>query len=420
MKKFFLGVASTLLFLAVLFGIMVKLYTSWYLNDTFNKYFWLWQVKISTDTLKTKDIKFNDNNSIETGNNNLTWYTFIENTWSIIKVVKTKDIKIFNINNLTKAAFIFGNITPKFSDKQIQKKSNLILFFYFVEQPKDQDIFDYYYKHLYKITNKPIIKIKIKKYLTRNNLINYFLNNKNVNNDILNFKKYIREQNNSFNSKVINNHFCFNVYCTKYKEKYSYVKKAIIYNKKLKEYISKYSKKYDIPENVFYSILIIENLRMHISYKINFKTFFLKYKIPKLTIMNKFSYGRYWMKLNIVKQLTGSNLYKNDKDLKALSSIDKDEDKINYIIKHKELQTKFVALFLNYQKQLYKKYWCKKLDNKGWLLATLWNIGGADIKTIKKCNPKNGGADLTFIWLNFGDFADLINSSIDLMYIKNR
>jgi len=432
MLKFFLGVLTTIIVFILWFLILFFLYNTWHLNDTLNKYFWLSYNTWEMFVLEDKNIVFEDNIIDNTSFESL-WYKIISKKNNEIYLIENKKIKTIKIDNLSKGIFIYNNISPNFSQDIAKEKSNLILFFYFIEnltienltienltiEDLKMDIFDYYIDNISKITNDKKIIEQIKNKLTEENLIKYYIYN-NYDEKKTDFINFLLQIQNKFNKQYITNDFCFDNFCKIYEKQYMYVKTAIIKSKNIRKDISKYSKMYNIPENVFYAIIIIENIRMHLEYKNAFKGIFFKYKIPQLVIMNSFSYWIYWTKLNVLEKIINSNLYNNDEDIITLKNMKKNIYKIDYIVKNESFQTKLVAMFLDFQKKEYQKIWCNKIDNNIWILATLRNIGGAKEDTIKECNPKTWGAELGFVNMNFGDFANIINDSIDILYIKNR
>lgn len=367
----------------------------------------------------------------------------------IIKIEKAKRIeankkdlnklKSLNVNNLYKEYLL---LFLSKQDKKIYEEGKNIIFFY--ELTKKEDNYNNLCKFYNKYNSFHIYNIcKILTIYIRNNI-------KDIKKNWVQMKDYynvVKEKLNKFNSPYVSNEFCdsrVSIICNLYKEKYLYVKKAIIANRKLKDWIDMYSKKYNIPKKVFYAILIIENIRMHTTYKTQFKALFLKYKIPQLTVMTKFSYWYFGVKLNVIYNILNSHYYKdnidniqNNKKIKTLKSLydeyikTKDtkykEQMIKYIVHNKDLQVEIVAIFLAYQRYEYRFYWCnlnEKILNENklvWIYATLWNIGGAKINKIKECKPKFGGANIWFYNNDiFWHIAYMLSQSIDMLYVMNR
>lgn len=440
---FFLSFISEIIF----WLIVSFLYIKWYiLKDKWENKLWVIQIK---DNFNNKVDFFSSWTNIKVfGTKKIlkTKYISIDKNGSKIKISYSRNIE-FNTNILLLSIlndsildkdFFIKTLRLYIKENNIKKITNInfnnfLLFFneklFFADKLKDNKYFNnikeinnleknIYLKYdlIFKKLNTYWYIKKLSKNTEYNKFINYSNFVKDINTRLLWLNNSIKKYN--------DNNYCFYNFCWytwniiwgKYNLKYiyNYIKNAILKDKNMNKYILKYWKEYWISPKVAYSVIIIENTRHNTTYKWIFKNFLVKYKIPEIVIMSKFSYWIFWIKLNAMDKiinwyyLNRKNKYINyilnnfyeinknynlwDKDfvnkewLQCFRSnvnkkteclynrrTDKDAELINYIVKHKEVQIMLFFEFMNQQIKNREAHWIN-IRNKYWILVTLWNI----------------------------------------------
>jgi len=464
LKYISIGVFLLLIIEITLWLTVFSLYKKWFFSDKWTSRLGIIslkkinQEKIDIDQLSIvnlqRKISVDRITSADKSKKNLEWGFRLLDTWDkiIFKIenkLNKRDIKNY---------FFFKSIDNNINDPNLKTFVLKALKLYLLKNNLDLNNFNYddFYSYLtdklfyqeyfrtffnnYENTFKLIKKLKL---WFENNYNNFYKELKeNIEksedevNSILFFNnkkkeitKYIKE----IETKIerINNDYCYNYFCKskdQYLNKiYLYIKQAILSDKNLYYYLDLYSKKYNIDIRIPLAVLIIENERQHTSYKWLFKQFFAGLKIPRLSIMSKFSYGLFWIKLGTVERIINSStdikdnelidirnrFFKFDKEKKKFVLIDwKRDELIKFIVKNKKIQVLLFYKLLSIKSKEYKQIWIN-LNNKPWILATIWNIGW--IKPAHK-NPDTGGARLSFLWYKiwFGDLAEIIVNSMEM------
>jgi len=269
------------------------------------------------------------------------------------------------------------------------------------------------------------------------NTIKVFLYENNIkikDKDLINI---VKDYENYLDNNLKIDNYCYYNFCKNKKtlKYYNYVKKAILYNQQnLRQYIKQVSNDLGQDPRLFYTILIIENVRMHTTYKWWFKQVFLKYKVPLLTVMTKFSYWPYGIKLvtldkiinhfdiiknkvpekykNFINYIKNSFYYYQNGKYKRKSNLD---NIIIKNIKNYKNSTIILGIFFKIIDE-YRKDIKDYRYNPG-IKLTLWNIW--KIKKWNK-NRKFGGAYLNFWWKNFGEIGQIIYYSLELEHIIHK
>lgn len=281
------------------------------------------------------------------------------------------------------------------------------------------------------LKNKPQLDFnKVKalrpKTISKAEEIDYIQRKNNITNEMKNAKLNAKKD-----GLIINP--CFYTFCKENKEVYGYVKKAMIGDVELQQQLAVAKKDWVSPK-FYLTILLIENNRMHTQYKGAFKSVFMKYSSPKLAVMSKFSYGKYWTKVNFITNLINANYKEGSifsigdypvlKEIKDKFYLQNQTNKnwypksewqvVEWLIANKQGQTDIISAFFKMAAQGWKTQgidlW--KWENAG-ILLTLYNLGRLGEP---KKNPELWGATLNFSSnsYNFGEMANVMYNSLEL------
>ncbi len=452
-KYILYGVWITFFFLFIIWLLVIYIYKiTWFsekwlikINENYKKQFKLKKIKIKQDNLQNKINK--QNFEIKRYSKNVIyiwikdWIVFFDNIIDLNVLFDAnnypnkdyynfaiKSFYIYCINNFWNLDFKV--ILQKFNWKDFINT--------LIKDLSQQDKLKINKDILNKIQTSLINKINSKNIY----LLNSLYNNSNTKQD--NFFKFKKQYQDLFsqtskqfkeNLESMDNNFCYYDFCwikdKQIKKIYNYIKESIYVDKDLQKYLFYYSKQFNIDIRVPLSVLFIENTRIHTTYKWEFKRF-LMYETPKLSIMSKFSYWLFGIKLKTLDFILNSqyrwNLntkqnyilrqiaraFYDYKDWKYTRKEWEDDNIIKYIRDSKKIQVYLFYKLLNEQIKMRKKQQNIDLTNRYWILATLWNIWGR-----KKANKKvdTWWAIIKFLWYNIR-FWDLANKIINSLEVK--
>ena len=401
----------------ILLGLAFFLYKKWFLNDKWN----------SLGIIKIKD---SENININADSFNLWNFQGNFQTWSLIKekievenwkIILNKEVKIIDV--------LIYNTEKNIKDQEIKK---FLEYFFIIN-----------YNKFSKENLKPIIKklantlfyqekisLKqddIKRIIEKINIDNFDINKMNkeefnkIIKSVLNKKISIEEIKEYYN-------FAQNKY-------FAYIMDAIQKDEKTRYFLKKYSEIYKIDYRIAIAVILIENMRMFSTYKGVFKQVFAWLKIPKLTVMSKFSYGMFGIKLITVDFIVNNSwkdeniswLYKYYvfKNWKYYRKKWEDNNLIKEIVNSKEKQVILFYKLLHIEKKRRKEKWIdfdkiqeeEFITNIPWVLGTIWNIWW---RTTPKKDYDTGWSVLKFLWepIYFGDLVNTIYFSLVLDLIK--
>lgn len=457
LKYILYGVWITLLSLFLLWLWIVFIYkTTWFSEKWEQKIKELYNKKIKTIKIKIKQDKNLQNKinkqsfEIKKYNKHIMyiwvndWIVYFDNIIDLSILLNSNNYPNKEVYNFTLKSFYIYCISKFWSlDLKVilQKFSWRDFINTLISNLIKQDKIKVNKNILNKLQNNLINKIDNQK----KSLLNY-LNNTSVEDKqeaFAKFKKHYQslfwQVSNQFKKKLnnLNTNFCYYDFCwiknKEIKTIYNYIKQSIYVDKDLQKYLFYYSKQFNISIKVPLSVLFIENIRIHTTYKWQFKRF-LMYNTPKLSIMSKFSYWLFGIKLKsldfiinnkyrwylssnknyILKQITRA--FYNYKNWKYTRKEWEDNNIIKYIRDSKKIQVYLFYKLLEEQIKMWKKQQNIDLRNRYWILATLWNIWGRE-KANK--NVDTWWAILKFLWYNirFWDLANKIINSLEMQKI---
>jgi len=473
MKKYLIWAIAIILIEIFLWWTVFYLYDKWFFNDKWENKIWL--LKINENQTDNENISIKEIN-LKKINENLNSSFLIKYFYSWDSIT----VKYFNEFQLNKNHllyyFLIKEFTNNFQDKEKEKflKKLLILFNHtgnwennLIELNNYLEFLKYFEKKLYYQEKfKDYFQNKWKFLKLANNINkNYYQffkkikDFKSFSNSKKQYKKYLGKINEFLNIET-NNNYCYNEFCYytwqivwnyKFNQIYNYVENAILSDINLINSLKYYWNLYDINYKIPLTVLIIENLRHHTTYKGYFKKFFAWLPIPKLSVMTKFSYWLFWLKLKTLNDIINSKYLFDNKTLSKIRNkfyiknddykywekywiykfFDenkkeyvykykiKDSEKdnlIDYLVKNKNLQIELFNIFLKQQILYRKSYWIDISQNV-WILTTLWNLWG-NRKPHK--NPETWWSELSFLSykIYFWDLANLIYNSTEMDKIE--
>jgi len=366
--------------------ILIWLYQKWFFDDKW----WSWDV-----------------NLLNISGLNISWLNSLNINFSITEDMNWKGIIFDNDNN-----WVFEISFPFTKYKKLKIDKNLVDFMivkdYFTKTNTWLVDFtvSYMFLHNFEFDVKTFLRY-LSSVDTQNVDINWLISNYKLGFEKFHWLIYswtfneISTYYNNLSSdylKFINSYpkdklsTCYYIYCEQTKEIYDYVKWWILYDTWLWIINSELEKKYWVDKRFLYSIIMVENMRMHTTFKWNFKQLLIWAGIPILPVMNQFSYGLYGFKIKVLTMMVNSFDDKNSIfyvwENEFLSYIRSkyyakstnwynlvwDESKlIDFIVNDKKVQSEIVTLFLLQQIKAWKTLNID-LNRNPWILLTLYNL----------------------------------------------